>query len=63
MDDKSYIDLIELLKEKIKHEEEIYHQALKEDKEFWELKEIRNKIRLLQSTLEKLQDRSKEQAI
>jgi len=63
MDDKSYIDIIELLQQKIKQEEENYARALKEEKLFWELKEIRNKIHRLHSTLKKLQraDQEKKQ--
>jgi hypothetical protein len=58
MDDKSYIDLIELLQQKIKQEEENYSDSLKTGKQFWQLKEIRKKIHQLKSALEKLQQMS-----
>ena len=56
MEAKSYIDLIELLQQKIKQEEENYIKALREGKQFWELKDIRNKIHQLKSSLEKLEE-------
>ena len=55
MDEKRYIDIIELLQQQIKQEEENYARGLKEGKQFSELKAIRNKKHQLQSTLERLQ--------
>jgi len=43
MDDNSHTDIIQLLQQNIKQEEENYARALEEGRLFWELKEIRTK--------------------
>jgi hypothetical protein len=56
VNDDSNIDIIELLQKQIEDEKENYKLALKERKQFWQLKEIKNKIHDLEKTLEKIQE-------